>query len=169
MLQGGQASGDGAPEADERRRQTLSPVATVIAQDMVCFDSDDVDHGRRKWLRRSCEAWSSPSMVATRGMAGSIVLRWPTTLIHGLDGVLRWQPPPILCLCIRLLVEPILRFFSLIMMYDVDIYATFCNNLCFARYQSSNFCVYGVETKVPFKICAHALETHTTCHNFRST
>jgi hypothetical protein len=31
------------------------------------------------------------------------------------------------------------NFFSLIMMYDVYIYATFFNDLCFARYEPSNF------------------------------
>jgi hypothetical protein len=52
------------------------------------------------------------------------------------------------------------------MMYGVGIYATFCNDLCFARYQSSNFCVYTVGTKMTFKIYACAMEISTTCHNF---
>jgi hypothetical protein len=67
----------------------------------------------------------------------------------------------------RLLVEPILEFFSLTMMYDVDIYATFYNNLCFAQYHPFIYCVYVVGTKIPFKIRAHAMETPTTCHNFQ--
>jgi hypothetical protein len=53
------------------------------------------------------------------------------------------------------------------MMYGVGIYASFYNDLFFARYQLSNFCVYVVGTKMPFKICAYAMETHTTCHNFQ--
>jgi hypothetical protein len=53
------------------------------------------------------------------------------------------------------------------MMYVVGIYATFCNDLCFARYQPSNFCVYDVGTKMSFKICAHAVESPTIFHNFR--
>jgi hypothetical protein len=32
------------------------------------------------------------------------------------------------------LVEPILQFFSLIMMYGLGTYPTFYNDLCFARY-----------------------------------
>jgi hypothetical protein len=28
------------------------------------------------------------------------------------------------------------------------------------------FCVYDVETKMSFKIYAHAIEISTTCHNF---
>jgi hypothetical protein len=53
------------------------------------------------------------------------------------------------------------------MMNDIDIYATFYNILCFTRYQAFNFCVYVVGTKMSFKIQAHAMETPTTCHNFR--
>jgi hypothetical protein len=52
------------------------------------------------------------------------------------------------------------------MMYDVDIYATFYNNLCFVRSRPSNFCMYVVGTKMSFKICVHAMESPTTCHNF---
>jgi hypothetical protein len=56
--------------------------------------------------------------------------------------------------------------FLLIMMYDVCIYTIFYNDLCFARYHPFNFCVYAVGTKMIFKICAHTMETPTTCHNF---
>jgi hypothetical protein len=31
---------------------------------------------------------------------------------------------------------------------------------------ASNFFVYGVRTKMSFRICAHAMETFKTCHNF---
>jgi hypothetical protein len=45
------------------------------------------------------------------------------------------------------------------MQYFVMIYA-------FARYQPSNFFMYDVGKKTSFKICAHAMETPTTCYNF---
>jgi hypothetical protein len=48
------------------------------------------------------------------------------------------------------------------MKYGVGIYATFYNDLCFARYETSNFCVYAVGTKMLFKICVQAMETPTT-------
>jgi hypothetical protein len=67
----------------------------------------------------------------------------------------------------RMLVEPIIGFSSLIMMYGVVISAIFYNDLCFARYQPSGFCLYAAEMKMPFKICAHAMETPMNCHNFR--
>jgi hypothetical protein len=50
----------------------------------------------------------------------------------GLGGVLRHRSPPIHCLCMQLLVEPILGFSLLIMIYDIGIYATFYNDICFA-------------------------------------
>jgi hypothetical protein len=53
------------------------------------------------------------------------------------------------------------------MMYSVGNFATLYNDLFFAQYHSFNFCVYGVGTKMSFKICVHAMETPTTCHNFR--
>jgi hypothetical protein len=58
-------------------------------------------------------------------------------------------------------------YISLIMMYGVGIYSTFYTDLCFTRYQSFNFCVYVVGTKMLFKICACAMETPITCHNLR--
>jgi hypothetical protein len=58
------------------------------------------------------------------------------------------------------------KIFSLIIMFGVGIYVTFGNDLCFVRYQPSNFCVYVVGTKMAFKICAYAMETLMTCHNF---
>jgi hypothetical protein len=63
-------------------------------------------------------------------------------------------------------LSPYQDYLSLIMMYDIGIYATFCNNLWFAPYQAFNFCVYDVGTKMPFKTCVHAMETSKTCHNF---
>jgi hypothetical protein len=65
-----------------------------------------------------------------------------------------------------LLVEPILGFSSLIMIYGIGVNATFYNDICFARYQPSSFCVYAVGTKMSFKISAHPMETPTTCHTF---
>jgi hypothetical protein len=50
--------------------------------------------------------------------------------------------------------------------HGVGIYATFYDNLCFARYQPFNFYVYAVGTEMTFKIYAQAIETHMTCHNF---
>jgi hypothetical protein len=66
-----------------------------------------------------------------------------------------------------LLVESILGYFSLIVMYDVGIYAIFYNDLCFTRYQPYNLCNYAMRMKIPFKTCVHALETHTTYYNFQ--
>jgi hypothetical protein len=51
------------------------------------------------------------------------------------------------------------------MMYGICIYVTIYNDLCFARYQPSSFCVYVVGTKMSFKICGHAMETPTTYCN----
>jgi hypothetical protein len=65
-----------------------------------------------------------------------------------------------------LLVGHILGRFPLIMMHDGGIYATFYKDLCFARFLSSNFYPHAVETKMSSKICVHATETPTTCHNF---
>jgi hypothetical protein len=93
--------------------------------------------------------------------------QWECLLLLSLGGVLRRRPPPILCLCMWLLaVKPIQGFSSLIMMYDTCIYATFYNDICFARYHPSSFCVYVVETKISFKISVHSMKTPTTCHNF---
>jgi hypothetical protein len=64
-------------------------------------------------------------------------------------------------------LSPYQDFLSLTMMYGVGIYVTFCNDLWFARYQAFNFCVYDVGTEMPFKFCAHAMETSKTCHNLR--
>jgi hypothetical protein len=30
----------------------------------------------------------------------------------------------------------------------------------------SNFCVHVMEMKMSSKICVHAMETHTVCHNY---
>jgi hypothetical protein len=51
-------------------------------------------------------------------------------------------------------------------MNDVDIFATFYNNLYFARYQPSNFCVYIVGMKMLFKNYAHVIKTPMTRQNF---
>jgi hypothetical protein len=53
------------------------------------------------------------------------------------------------------------------MMYNVVIYATFYNDLCFARYQHPTFMCMAVGTKMSFKGCAYAMETLKTYHNFR--
>jgi hypothetical protein len=185
---GGRASDDGAPlgpsnddaprRAGKRRRCSRSRRATA-ADPKPGGDGHCTRHGMLR--QRRCRPWETqvaPAIV--RGVVVSVDgghtrhgwLHRPSMTNYS-DPWPRRRPP------VTTSSNPVFmhtavgwahtKIFSLIMMYDVDIYATFCNNLCFARYQSSNFCVYGVETKVPFKICAHALETHTTCHNFRST
>jgi hypothetical protein len=72
-----QASGDGALEADGRRRRTLGPVATTVTQGVVGVGG----HEGRGSLWQSCEAQSSLAMSAMRGVGGSGVLRRPTPLI----------------------------------------------------------------------------------------
>ena len=72
---GMRASGDGAPEADGRRRHTLGPMATAVVQGAVGVDSG---HEVRGSLWRSRETRLSLAMAATRGVGGSGVLRRPT-------------------------------------------------------------------------------------------
>jgi hypothetical protein len=109
---------------------------------------------RRASDDRPHEVWPSSSMVAMLGTGGSdgdssrmrrdlqgsevCTTVWVSFVYqflqsNGLDVVLRRRAPPILCLCMWLLVEPILVFSSLITIYDICIYATFYNDLCFAR------------------------------------
>jgi hypothetical protein len=52
-------------------------------------------------------------------------------------------------------------------MHDVGIYTSFYKDLRFVRYLPSNFYMHAVEMKMLFKICVHAMETSTTCHNYR--
>ena len=84
----GLASGDSAPEADERRRRTLGPVATVLVRGAVGVSSDSDGHEVRGSLRRSREARLSLVMAATRSVGGSGVLRRPTLPIRWL-----WRRP----------------------------------------------------------------------------
>jgi hypothetical protein len=70
--QGRRAHGDGAPEADKRRRRTLGPVATTIAREMVGFGSGGGGHERRGSLRRSRDERTSPVMMPTQGVGGSV-------------------------------------------------------------------------------------------------
>jgi hypothetical protein len=93
------------------------------------------------------EAWPSPTTIAMLGMGGSggdddrvrrglqgsaVRASFGDQLLRsgGLCEVLQQRPPPIFCLCLRLLFELILGF-SLIMMYGVGIYVTFFSDLCF--------------------------------------
>jgi hypothetical protein len=120
----GSSDGD-SPEASGKRRQcTVGLVATMVARGAVGFGSDGGNHGRRGSLRWSQKARSSPAMAATQGVGGSDYFDDHLLRSGGLGGVLQRRHPPINCLYMWLLVKPRLRFF-LIMMYDVDIYATF--------------------------------------------
>jgi hypothetical protein len=82
--QGGRASGDGAPEADVRRRRTLGSVATAVARDVVGVGSGGGGHEGHGSLRWSREARSSLAMAATRGVGGSGVIQRPTPSIRWL-------------------------------------------------------------------------------------
>jgi hypothetical protein len=75
---GGRASGDSAPEANERRQRTPGLVATTVARGAVGIGSGDGGHEGRGSLGRSREALSCLAMAAMRGVGGSGVLRRPT-------------------------------------------------------------------------------------------
>jgi hypothetical protein len=79
------ASGDGAPEVDERRGRTLGLVATAVAQGAVGIGSGGGGHERRGLLRRLREARSTLAMATTRGVGGSSILRRPTPQIQWLQ------------------------------------------------------------------------------------
>jgi hypothetical protein len=97
-------------------------------------------HTWHRWLQqrqRSCEVRAA----RVGGLyGGSGVLRWPTPPV-------RWhqqRPPmttssnPLFMQACGCWLSPYYNF-SLIMTYSVSIYATFYNDLCFARYQHLTF------------------------------
>ena len=52
-----------------------------------------------------------------------------------------------------------IRYFLSIMLYGVCNYATLYKNLCLRELCHPIFCMRIVETKIPPKICVHAMET----------
>jgi hypothetical protein len=119
-------------------------VAPAVARGAVV--SRDGNHVRRGWLR--CPSMINPSDPMASATSYSDDLLQSLVYARGC-----WLSP--------------YSIFSLIMIYSVCIYATLCNDLCFTQYQPSSFYVYDVGTKMSFKICAHAIETLMTYHNFR--
>jgi hypothetical protein len=135
---GGTNSDDAAPERHEWP-EAHAAMATKGARDgggTPSVHGDDPIH-------RSREAWPSLAAVATRGVGHK-----------GWSSARRFRRPSVtnssdqvasvayfgddllqsFVLCMWLLVDLILGFFSSIMMYGVGIYVTLYNDLCFARY-----------------------------------
>jgi hypothetical protein len=136
------------------RREPEARVAAVAPHARTAARPSSGCHARHRWLRRSRE---------TRLRGSAIYMTVWTSFVYqllrsdGLGGILcRWSPP-ILVLCMRLLVDPIIEFSLLIVMYGICIFVTFYNDICFTWYQPYIFCMCVVGMKMLFKTSAHAM------------
>jgi hypothetical protein len=125
---GGASAGRGPGRSKRAEARVAAPhVRTtvlhppVVARGVAVFGGSG--HARRRWLRRRQRRarrrlWGSTICTTVRASFTDQLLR-----SGGLGGILQRWPPPILCLCMRLLVEPILGLFFI----NCD---TWCRYLC---------------------------------------